>query len=91
MGLVNVTSGSDSPVYVTGSPKDGAKLEAEFLRFEDVAAILRISEREVYRLVEEGELVVHEYKRRKLIEPSSVRALAEKIRSGAFAPTGVAA
>jgi hypothetical protein len=91
MGHVNVTSGSDSHSYVTESPKDRVQLVPEFLRFEDAAAILRISEREIYRLVEEGELVVSDYKRRRLIDPASVKALADKIRSGAFAPEVVAA
>ncbi len=82
---MSVTSGIDSPVYVTEASKDGVGLEAEFLRFEDAAAILRLSVREIARLVEDGELTVHSYKRRKLVEPASVKSLADKIRRGEFA------
>jgi len=82
---VNVTSGRDSHGYVTESVKDGALLVVEFMRIEDAASVLRLSEREIYRLMDEGELEVHEYKRRKLIEPASVHAVAKKIREGKFA------
>lgn len=88
---MNVTSGKDSHGYVTESPKDGVQLEPEFFRIEDAAAVLRLSEREIYRLIDENELVVCDYKRRKLIEPSSVKRLADKIRNGDFAPAAIAA
>lgn len=64
----------------------GIHLEPEFLNIEDAASILRLSEREIYRLIDEGHLVTFPYKRRKMIEPSSVKELAEKIRAGLFAP-----
>jgi hypothetical protein len=86
---VSVTSGKDSHQHVTGSPEDGTQAELviqpEFLSYKGTAAVLSLSTREIYRLVEAGELVVHEYKRRKLIDSDSVRALAGKIRNGDFA------
>lgn len=88
---MSVTSGSHSHVYVTEAPTDGVTLTPEFLRVEDVSAILRLSNREIYRLIEAGELVTVPYGRRKLIEPSSVTAVAAKIRSGAFSEAGAAA
>lgn len=65
-------------------------MEPEFLRVEDAAAILRLSEREIYRLINAGELKTYPYGRRKLIEPNSVREVAKKIRDGEFAEAGVA-
>lgn len=89
-GHVNVTSGNHSHVYVTDSPTDGVRLEPEFLRVEDAAAILRLSEREIYRLITAGDLRTVPYGRRKLIEPSSVTEVAAKIRAGGFAEAGAA-
>lgn len=85
IGPVSVTSVRNSQTYVTEAPNDRVRLDVEFLRFEDAAAILRLSEREIYRLVEDGDLVVHSYKRRKLVDPDSVHRLAERIRNGDFA------
>lgn len=82
---MNATSGNHSRVYATEAPSDGVALIPQFLRIEDVAAVLRLSTREIYRLIESGDLVVREYGRRKLVEPDSVTQLAEKIRNGDFA------
>jgi predicted DNA-binding transcriptional regulator AlpA len=68
----------------------GVHLEPEFLNIEDASSILRLSEREIYRLIEDGEIDTVPYKRRKLIEPASVKRLAAKIRAGEFAPTALA-
>ncbi len=87
---MSVTSGSHSHVYVTESPTDGVRLEPEFLRVEDASAILRLSEREIYRLIAIGDLRTVPYGRRKLIEPASVTEVAAKIRAGGFAEAGAA-
>ncbi len=86
---MTVTSGNHSHVYVTESPTDGVRLKPEFLRVEDASAILRLSEREIYRLIAAGELTTVPYGRRKLIEPESVASMAAKIRAGDFAEAGV--
>lgn len=74
---MSVTTDENSHGSVTLTP--------EFLSVEDASAVLRISEREIHRLINEGELTTYPYKRRKLVDPESVHALADRIRSGAFA------
>jgi excisionase family DNA binding protein len=64
-------------------------LEPDFYRVEDAAAVLRLSNREIYRLIELGELETYPYKRRRLIDPASVRDLAARIRKGEFADDSV--
>lgn len=59
--------------------------EPEFMSVEDVMKSVRLSEREIYRLADEGHLTSYYYKRRRLFEPASVHALAEMIRAGMFA------
>jgi excisionase family DNA binding protein len=89
MSPVKDTPGNDSHSRGTAATDAGTLAEPvtppDFFSYKGAAAFLGLSTREMYRLVEEGELTTHEYKRRVLIEGDTVRAVAAKIRRGGFA------
>lgn len=68
------------------SPTTGTtvKLSPLFLRAQQVADLLGLSKREVYRLLADGEITAYPYKRRKMIDTASVEAFAERVKAGAL-------
>lgn len=55
------------------------------MRVNTAAKRLGLSRREVYRLIETGELASHPYGRIKLIDETAVTELAKRIRNGELA------